>query len=86
MTFPKDKYGFIVGSLKSKAVTMYEEGATRLAVEKAIGYAMLNVLSELEMLGYTIHKKKVRIGKNRPHFLYTIGGKSEKEKKPKTDV
>jgi len=86
MTFAKDKFGFIAGSLKSKAASMYEEGATRLAVEKAIGYAMLNVLSELEMLGYTIHKKKVRIGKNRPHFLYTIGGKSGKEKKPKTDV
>ena len=81
MTFAKDRYGFIAGSLKSKAASMYEEGATRLAVEKAIGYAMLNVLSELEMLGYTIHKKKVRVGKNRPHYLYRIGGRHEKDEK-----
>ncbi len=86
MTFTKDEFGFIAGSLKSKAAAMYKTGATRLTVEKAIGYAMLNVLSELEMLGYTIHKKKVRIGKNRPHYLYTIGGRNEKGKKIKTEV
>ncbi len=86
MSFAKDEYGFIAGSLKSKAAAMYKTGATRLAVEKAVGYALLNVLHELEIMGYTIHKKKVRIGKNRPHFLYRIGGKNEKEKKTKADV
>ncbi len=86
MAFAKDKYGFIAGSLKSKAVSMYEKGATRLDVEKATGYARLVVLHELELMGYVIHKKKVRIGKNRPHYLYTIGGRNEKGKKIKTDA
>jgi len=81
MTFAKDKYGFIAGSLKSKAVSMYEKGATRLDVEKATGYARLVVLQELKAMGYTIIKKKVRIGKNRPHYLYRIGGRNEKEEK-----
>jgi len=86
MTFAKDKFGFIAGSLKSKAVAMYEQGATRLAVEKATGYARLVVLQELKAMGYTIIKKKVRIGKNRPHYLYTIGGRSEKETKTEPEV
>jgi len=86
MAFAKDEFGFIAGSLKSKAAAMYKIGATRVAVEKATGYARLVVLHELELMGYVIHKKKVRIGKNRPHYLYTIGGRNEKGKKIKTDV
>jgi hypothetical protein len=81
MTFDKDEFGFIAGSLKSKAARLYKVGATRLQVEEAIGDPQLNVLSELESMGYTIHRKKVRIGKNRPHFKYTIGNKNETEKK-----
>lgn len=78
MTFPHDEFGFDIGSLKSKAASLYKKGATRLQVEEAIGNPCLNVLSELENKGYTIIKRKVRIGKNRPHYLYCIiGGKNE---------
>lgn len=77
MPFDKDQFGFIAGSLKSKAAAMYQVGATRLQVEAALGDPQLNVLKELEDMGYKIIKKKVRIGKNRPHFKYTIGGKND---------
>ena len=81
MTFAKDEFGFIAGSLKSKAAAMYRKGATRVVVEEALGDPVLNVLSELEELGYKITKKKVRVGKARPHYRYTIGGKNEEENK-----
>ena len=77
MAFDKDEFGFIAGSKKSKAASMYRRGATRIEVEDATGYARLVVLQELRVMGYDIIKKKVRIGKNRPHFLYTIGGKND---------
>jgi hypothetical protein len=79
MTFNKDEFGFIAGSMKSKAAMMYKRGSTRVEVEEATGYARLVVLKELREMGYKIIKKKVRVGKNRPHFLYTIGGKNERD-------
>lgn len=77
MSFDKDEFGFIVGSLKSKACILYRRGATRLEIMAALGNDHYNVLRELETMGYKIIKKKVRVGKNRPHFRYRIGGKSE---------
>lgn len=77
MTFPKDEFGFIAGSLKSQAASLYKKGATRLQVKEALGDPCLNILTELENRGYNITRKKVRIGKNRPHYRYTIGIKNE---------
>jgi len=77
MPFEKDEYGFEANSLKSKAAAMYKVGATRVQVEEALGDPCLNVLSELEGKGYKIVKKKVRIGKNRPHFRYLIASLKE---------
>jgi hypothetical protein len=72
MSFDKDEFGFIAGSLKSKAASMYKVGATRVEVESALGDPCLNVLSELSGMGYKIIRKKVRVGKNRPHYRYRI--------------
>jgi hypothetical protein len=72
MTFAKDEFGFIAGSQKSKAAGMYLKGATRKEVETALGNPYLNVLTEIEKLGFKIIRNKVRIGKNRPHYRYTI--------------
>jgi len=70
----KDEFGFKCSDLKSKAAAMYKLGATRLQVEEALGNPYLTVLAEVESMGYTILRKKVRVGKNRPHFRYTIIG------------
>lgn len=67
-----DEFGFKHSSLKSKAAALYKQGATRLQVYEALGDPCLNVLSEVEGMGFTVLRKKVRIGKNRPHFKYTI--------------
>jgi hypothetical protein len=75
MPFDKDEFGFIKGSLKSKAVALYKKGATRSDVENALGDPVLNVLTELTSMGYKITKKKVRVGKNRPHFKYKVEDK-----------
>ena len=72
-----DEFGFRRSSLKSKAAAMYRQGATRLQVHEALGEPMLNVLSEVEAMGYKIVRKKVRIGFNRPHYRYTIADKVE---------
>lgn len=83
---PKDEFGFIAGSLKSRAAAMYRLGATRLQVFEALNDPCLNVLAELESMGYTVTRKKVRVGKNRPHFKYTIvGGPDDKERTGSTD-
>jgi len=71
-----DKYGFVEGSLRSQAAALYEKGATREQVKAALGsVAQLNVLAELEAKGYKILKRRIRIGKSRPHIQYTIGPK-----------
>lgn len=72
MAFEKDKYGYTDGCMKSKAAAMYALGATRIQVHEALGDPCLNVLRELEDQGYKILRKKVRIGKNKPHIRYTI--------------
>ena len=74
-----DKYGFESGSLRSKAAALYEKGATREEVTAVIGSTSLAVLTELKQKGYTIHKKRVRVGKNRPHYKYTIGERRSME-------
>lgn len=76
MSFDKDEFGFIAGSLKSKAAAMYKTGATRLEVEAALGDPCLNVLTELTNMGYKITKRKVKVVKSRPHFKYKIEGKT----------
>jgi hypothetical protein len=75
-----DKYGFRIGSLKSRAADLYSYGATREEVTAALGSTQLKVLTELESKGFVIHKKRIRVGKNRPHYRYTIGDKNEKVK------
>lgn len=72
MTFDKDEFGFIAGSLKSKAAAMYKKGATRVEVEAALNNPYLNVLAELANMGYRITKNKIRIGKNKPHYRYKV--------------
>jgi hypothetical protein len=67
-----DKYGFEVGSLRSQAAALYEKGATRVQVKEVCGTNMLNVLELVREKGYKVKVQRVRVGKNRPHFKYTI--------------
>lgn len=67
-----DEYGFKAGSLRSQAASLYAKGATREAVKAALGVTMLNVLTELEQRGFEITRKRVRVGKSRPHIQYQI--------------
>lgn len=78
---PLDCYGFREGSLRSKAASLYAKGATREEVKAQIGVTHLVVLAELEAKGYTIIKKKIKVGKGRRQYRYTIGGKYEKTEK-----
>lgn len=51
-----DKYGFRVGSLKSRAAAMYagKKGATLAEVKEALKSTQFNVLSELQEKGFKI--------------------------------
>lgn len=80
-----DQFGYRVGSAKSNAAALYVVGATRKEIKDKLGTDQYNVLLELEQQGYIITKKRVRIGKNRPHLRYTISTKvgENNEKKEK---
>ena len=51
-----DKYGFMVGSARSKACTMLEGGCTMGDVTKALGQTHYNVLRILAERGHVITK------------------------------
>lgn len=71
-----DKYGYKLGSLRSKAAALYAQGATREDVKSHLGKTCLAVLTELKKAGWVIIKTRVRVGANRVHYHYRIGGRN----------
>lgn len=68
-----DSYGYPIGSKKSKAASLYSEGATAAEVKDILGDQCLNVLSEVQSIGFKVIKKKVRVSKSiRTHYRYQI--------------
>lgn len=59
---PLDKFGLRVGSLKSKAASMYasNRGATLKEVTAKLGSPQLNFLKTLEGRGHSIARQKVK--------------------------
>lgn len=59
-----DKFGFRIGSLKSKAAAMYtsKKGATLAEVKAALKSSQFNVLTELESKKFKINRTEVPNG------------------------
>lgn len=77
---PLDKFGFREGSIKSKAAAMYADGngATLAEVKKKLGSVQLNLLKELEGLGFKVTKKREAEDGKRPSTRYKLSGKASK--------
>lgn len=75
---PLDCYGFRVGSKKSQAAALYEQGATLADVTSKVGSPQLSILSFLQTKGYVVLKEKLPGVKNsRGPTKYTLGGRHE---------
>lgn len=62
----KDAFGFAIGTLKSRAASLYaaRDGATAAEVKAALGSLQLNLLTVLVKRGFTVTKAKEKADKN----------------------
>jgi hypothetical protein len=69
----EELFGFPVGTKKNIAAAMYlSEGATTEQVVKVVGDPKLNLLKEVEKMGFTAHRTKVKSSKGTFITKYSI--------------
>lgn len=72
-----DKYGFRIGTMKSKAAALYarKEGATVDEVRDEVNSLQLNLLTTLEKQGFTVKREKEKKPSGRIITRYFLSGK-----------